>query len=104
MIQTNDVNHNSWPFGKNGVPSTAAGGLIRFSKTYFQSREFSVSGFSVDGSPWDTSSLKEKEVIRNCALVSSPPPTPLEIITLNWMINIYSEAVLFLYRLHIYLT
>lgn len=32
MIQTNDVNHNSWPFGKNGVPSIAAGNLIRFSK------------------------------------------------------------------------
>lgn len=25
MIQTNDADHNSWPFGKNGIPSHVAG-------------------------------------------------------------------------------
>jgi hypothetical protein len=58
MIQTNDVNHNSWPFGKNGIPSTAAGDLIRFSKLASE-REYSVFSFSVPGFPWDTSPLKE---------------------------------------------
>lgn len=74
MIQTNDVNHNRWPFGKNGMPSIAAGDLIRFSKT--SEGENFLSSFSVDGIPRDISSLKET-VIRNCALFLSPFPDPL---------------------------
>lgn len=76
MIQTNDVNHNSWPFGKNGKPCCAAGDLIRFSKTCFRSREFSVFSFSVDGFPWDMSSLKET-VMKNGALFPFPFPDVL---------------------------
>lgn len=46
---------------------------------------------------------KGNREIRNCALFLLLSLTPFKIITLDSMINIYGETILFLYLLRIYL-